>query len=47
MNNILGGVVPYEKQDADKYSTLRWWAGLILGDIFDRAADIFPEKEAF
>ena len=47
MKNVLKGFVPYKKQDADKYNKFRWWAGLTLGDIFDRAADIYPEKEAF
>ncbi len=47
MRNVLKGFVPYKKEDADRYNKLRWWAGLTLGDIFDRAADIYPEKEAF
>ncbi len=47
MVNLLDGCIPYKKEDADKYNELRWWAGLTFGDIFDRAADIHPEKEAF
>jgi non-ribosomal peptide synthetase component E (peptide arylation enzyme) len=44
---LLDGVVPYTKEDAEKYNTFRWWSGLTFGDILDRAADIHPEKEAF
>jgi 2,3-dihydroxybenzoate-AMP ligase len=47
MEQILEGFIPYEKEDAEKYNKLRWWAGLTLGDILDRAADIHPDKEAF
>ena len=47
MGNVLKGFVPYKKQDAGKYNKFRWWAGLTLGDILDRAADVCPEKEAF
>jgi 2,3-dihydroxybenzoate-AMP ligase len=47
MEQILEGFIPYEKEDAGKYNKLRWWAGLTLGDILDRAADIHPDKEAF
>ena len=47
MKNALKGFVLYNKEDADKYNKLRWWAGLTLGDVFDRAADVNPEKEAF
>ena len=47
MVDLLEGCNPYEKEDADKYNELRWWAGLTFGDVFDRATDIHPEKEAF
>ncbi len=47
MVDLLEGCNPYKKEDADKYNELRWWAGLTLGDVLDRAADIHPEKEAF
>ena len=47
MFNLLAGVVPYKEEDITVYNTLRWWAGLTLGDILDRAADIHPEKEGF
>ena len=42
----LEGFTPYKKEDADKYKRLRWWPGLTFGDILDKAADIYPDKEA-
>ncbi len=47
MVDLLEGCIPYQKEDADNYNRLRWWAGLTFGDVFDRATDIHPEKEAF
>ena len=47
MVDLLEGCNPYHKEDADKYNELRWWPGLTLGDVLDRASDIHPEKEAF
>lgn len=46
MITYLDGFTPYKKEDADTYNKLRWWAGLTFGDILDKAADIYPEKEA-
>ena len=43
---LLKGFTPYRKEDAEKYNRLRWWAGLTLGDLLDKAADIYPHKEA-
>ena len=42
----LDGFVPYKKEDAEKYNNLRWWSGLTFGDILDKAADVYPDKEA-
>jgi 2,3-dihydroxybenzoate-AMP ligase/mycobactin salicyl-AMP ligase len=42
----LEGFVPYKKEDAEKYNNLRWWSGLTFGDILDKAADVYPDKEA-
>ncbi len=42
----LKGFTPYKKEDAEKYHRLRWWPGLTLGDLLDKAADIYPNKEA-
>ena len=43
---LLKGFTPYEKEDAENYNRLGWWAGLTLGDMLDKAADIYPSKEA-
>ena len=43
---LLKGCTPYRKEDAKKYSRLGWWAELTLGDLLDKAADIYPNKEA-
>jgi 2,3-dihydroxybenzoate-AMP ligase/mycobactin salicyl-AMP ligase len=42
----LEGCVPYKEEDAEKYNRLRWWAGRTFGDLLDKAADIYPDKEA-
>ncbi len=47
MVELLDGFIPYKQEDADRYNRNRWWFGLTLGDILDRAADIHPDKEAF
>ena len=44
---LLEGVTPYREEDAEEYSARRWWSGLTLGDLLDRAADIHPDREAF
>jgi 2,3-dihydroxybenzoate-AMP ligase/mycobactin salicyl-AMP ligase len=43
---LLKGFTGYKKEDAEKYNRLGWWAGLTLGDLLDKAADICPNKEA-
>ena len=43
---VLKGCTPYRKEDAERYHRLRWWPGLTLGDLVDKAADIYPDKEA-
>ena len=47
MDTLLENVVPYREEDAVLYNRKRRWYGLTLGDLFDRASDIHPEKEAF
>lgn len=47
MTEFLEGFVPYRKEDAEKYNRLRWWSGLTFGDLLDKAADVYPDKEAF
>ncbi|MBI2360990.1 MAG: AMP-binding protein [Deltaproteobacteria bacterium] len=46
MPGFLEGFTPHRKEDAEKYLKLRWWAGLTLGDILDKAADVYPDHEA-
>jgi 2,3-dihydroxybenzoate-AMP ligase/mycobactin salicyl-AMP ligase len=47
MTKLLDGFTPYRAEDAEKYKRLRWWGGLTFGDMLDRAADRYPDKEAF
>ncbi len=47
MAGFLEGFTPYRDEDAEKYNRLRWWPGLTLGDLLDKAADVYPDKEAF
>jgi 2,3-dihydroxybenzoate-AMP ligase/mycobactin salicyl-AMP ligase len=41
----IEGFEPYRQEDADRYHRYRWWLGLTWGDVFDKATDIYPEKE--
>jgi len=43
---MLEGFVPYKKEDIETYRSKRWWLGLTLGDLFDKATDLYPRKEA-
>ncbi len=36
----------HKARDVRQYTRNRWWLGLTLGDILDRTADVFPNKEA-
>jgi 2,3-dihydroxybenzoate-AMP ligase/mycobactin salicyl-AMP ligase len=47
MIQLLEGVPPYREKDIKRYIDKRWWRGLTLGDVLDRAADMHPDKEAF
>jgi non-ribosomal peptide synthetase component E (peptide arylation enzyme) len=42
----LEGFTNYKKTDADKYNRLRWWLGVTFGDVFNKATDLYPKKEA-
>ena len=42
----LDGFTPYRPEDAALYQRKRWWLGLTLGDLLDRAADLHPDREA-
>lgn len=46
MIQYLDGFRPHRQEDAEKYNRLGWWAGLTYGDILDKAADVYPDKEA-
>jgi non-ribosomal peptide synthetase component E (peptide arylation enzyme) len=41
----IEGFEPYRPEDAAIYEKYRWWLGLTWGDIFDKATDIYPDKE--
>lgn len=47
MTKLLDGFTPYRTEDAKKYKRLGWWGDETFGDILDRAADRYPDKEAF
>lgn len=42
----LDGFTPYDPQAVESYEKRRWWLGLTLGDMFDKASDLYPEREA-
>ncbi len=42
----LEGFPGYQKKDVEKYNKFRWWLGITLGDMFDKATDLYPNKEA-
>jgi 2,3-dihydroxybenzoate-AMP ligase len=39
------GFEPYRLEDAERYNKYRWWLGLTWGDMFDKATDLYPDKE--
>jgi non-ribosomal peptide synthetase component E (peptide arylation enzyme) len=40
------GFTPYDERVAALYSKRRWWLGLTLGDMFNKACDLYPQREA-
>ena len=40
------GFTPYDVRAAEIYTKRRWWLGLTLGDMFDKACDLYPGREA-
>ena len=42
----LEGFIPYDSEAAERYEKKRWWLGITLGDMLDKAADLYPRKEA-
>jgi non-ribosomal peptide synthetase component E (peptide arylation enzyme) len=43
---VFEGFTPYDTKAAQLYQKKRWWLGITLGDMFDRASDLYPEREA-
>ncbi len=41
----IEGFQPYWPEDVERYIKYRWWLGLTWGDMFDKATDLYPEKE--
>jgi non-ribosomal peptide synthetase component E (peptide arylation enzyme) len=42
----LDGFIPYDSKAAERYEKKRWWLGITLGDMLDKAADLYPRKVA-
>jgi len=42
----IEGFTPYDPEAAELFDKRRWWLGLTLGDMFDKASDVYPSKEA-
>ena len=42
----IQGFEPYKTEDVERYVKYRWWLGLTWGDMFDKATDLYPRKEA-
>ena len=42
----IRGFTPYPADEVKRYEKNRWWSGMTLGDILQRAADFYPTKEA-
>ncbi len=43
---VFDGFTPYDPKAAARYERRRWWLGVTLGDMFDKACDLYPSKEA-
>jgi 2,3-dihydroxybenzoate-AMP ligase len=41
----IDGFEPYRAEDAERYTKYRWWLGITWGDMFDKATDLYPDKE--
>ncbi len=41
----INGFEPYRPEDAARYNKYRWWLGITWGDMFDKATDLYPDKE--
>lgn len=36
----------HSEEQIKRYTDRRWWLGLALGDLLDRVADVFTDREA-
>ncbi|MBW2030788.1 MAG: AMP-binding protein [Deltaproteobacteria bacterium] len=43
---VFEGFTPYDPKAAELYDRRRWWLGITLGDMLDKASDLYPLKEA-
>jgi len=43
---VFDGFTPYDPKAAQLYEKKRWWLGITLGDMFDKASDLYPQREA-
>jgi non-ribosomal peptide synthetase component E (peptide arylation enzyme) len=43
---VFEGFTPYDSKAATRYERRRWWLGITLGDMLDKACDLYPSKEA-
>ncbi len=41
----IEGFEPYRPEDAERYNKYRRWLGITWGDMFNKAADLYPDKE--
>jgi non-ribosomal peptide synthetase component E (peptide arylation enzyme) len=43
---VFEGFTPYDPKATELYERKRWWLGITLGDMLDKASDLYPEREA-
>jgi len=46
MTEFLSGFTPFKADEVEKYTRMGWWSGLTFGDMLDKAAETYPDKEA-
>jgi len=47
MGQNLSGFTPYKAEDVELFYKNNWWRGLTLGELVDRAADIYADRVGF
>jgi 2,3-dihydroxybenzoate-AMP ligase len=40
----IEGFTPYDREDMEKYSRMKWWLDMTWGDVFDKHTDVYPHK---